>query len=368
MFCSCCELRTPERRSPAGARRAALPPLPVARQLAPPLEPPLEDGALARAGVSDRAEDDAVAHEAAYYEGIAAKALGQLGYAEDRWTEASTRRPGGAYVEASLLELGLLRYERRQYDAAARAFDRLLTDHPRGPYAGEAARMHAGVARELRAARVRCPERGGVSDPLAKEEARGRAQQLVDVDRRIGMLGRTIQADLGGETLEVLTAAGTGFEQICEALIGISKGHPEAQILFPVHLNPNVRETVKSFLSDLPNLHLIEPLEYQQFVYLMNQSTLLLTDSGGLQEEAPSLGKPVLLMRDTTERPEAVEAGTVKLVGTNKQTIVDETMRLLNNSETYRKMSYAHNPYGDGKASEKIMEALVNHEKMIRFK
>ena len=99
----------------------------------------------------------------------------------------------------------------------------------------------------------------------------------------------------------------------------------------------------------------------------MNYSSFILTDSGGLQEEAPSLGKPVLLMRTTTERPEAVEAGTVKLVGTNKQTIVDETMRLLNNSEAYRKMAYAHNPYGDGSASEKIMEALMNHEKKTRF-
>ena len=161
---------------------------------------------------------------------------------------------------------------------------------------------------------------------------------------------------------------GDRFQQICEALQTIAKQEPDVQIVYPVHLNPNVRDPVNLILSNIPNIHLIEPLEYQQFVYLMNQSTLLLTDSGGLQEEAPSLGKPVLLMRDTTERPEAVEAGTVKLVGTNKQTIVDETMRLLNNSETYRKMSYAHNPYGDGKASEKIMEALVNHEKMIRFK
>ena len=159
---------------------------------------------------------------------------------------------------------------------------------------------------------------------------------------------------------------GDGFQQICEALKTVAKQKPDIQIVFPVHLNPNVREPVNRLLSNLPNLHLIEPLDYQHFVFLMNQSTLILTDSGGLQEEAPSLGKPVLVMRDTTERPEAVEAGTVKLVGTNKQTIVDETMRLLNNSEAYRKMAYAHNPYGDGSASEKIMEALMNYEKMIR--
>jgi len=154
---------------------------------------------------------------------------------------------------------------------------------------------------------------------------------------------------------------GHGFQQICEALQTIAKQKPDVKIVYPVHLNPNVREPVNRILPNLPNLHLIEPLDYQQFVFLMNHSNLILTDSGGLQEEAPSLGKPVLLMRDTTERPEAVEAGTVKLVGTDKQTIVDETIRLLNNSEAYQKMAYAHNPFGDGSASEKIMEALINH-------
>ena len=132
-------------------------------------------------------------------------------------------------------------------------------------------------------------------------------------------------------------------------------------------MNPNVRDPVSRILSNLPNLHLIEPLEYQKFVHLMNQSTLILTDSGGVQEEAPSLGKPVLVMRDTTERPEAVEAGTVKLVGTNQQTIVNETMHLLNNSEAYQKMAYAHNPFGDGMASEKILEALMNFERTTKL-
>ena len=160
---------------------------------------------------------------------------------------------------------------------------------------------------------------------------------------------------------------GSGFQQICEALRIIALKQPGIQIVYPVHLNPNVREPVNRLLSNIPNLYLIEPLEYQQFVYLMNHSTLILTDSGGVQEEAPSLGKPVLVMRDTTERPEAVEAGTVKLVGVNQQTIVDETMRLLNNSDAYQKMAYAHNPYGDGTASEKILEALLNFERKSRF-
>nr|MCS5599455.1 UDP-N-acetylglucosamine 2-epimerase (non-hydrolyzing) [Rhodospirillales bacterium] len=123
---------------------------------------------------------------------------------------------------------------------------------------------------------------------------------------------------------------GEGFQQICEALQTIALQQPDVQIVYPVHLNPNVLEPVNRILSNLPNMHLLEPLEYPQFVHLMNQSALILTDSGGVQEEAPSLGKPVLVMRDTTERPEAVQAGTVKLVGANQRTIVDETIRLLN--------------------------------------
>jgi len=156
---------------------------------------------------------------------------------------------------------------------------------------------------------------------------------------------------------------GEGFQQICEALQTIALQQPDVQIVYPVHLNPNVLEPVNRILSNLPNMHLLEPLEYPQFVHLMNQSALILTDSGGVQEEAPSLGKPVLVMRDTTERPEAVQAGTVKLVGANQRTIVDETIRLLNDSEAYRKMAFAHNPYGDGTACNKIMDALMSFEK-----
>ena len=154
---------------------------------------------------------------------------------------------------------------------------------------------------------------------------------------------------------------GEGFQQICEALQTIALQQPDVQIVYPVHLNPNVLEPVNRILSNLPNIHLLEPLEYPQFVHLMNQSALILTDSGGVQEEAPSLGKPVLVMRDTTERPEAVQAGTVKLVGANQRTIVDETIRLLNDSEAYRKMAFAHNPYGDGTACNKIMDTLMNY-------
>ncbi|MDA0406785.1 UDP-N-acetylglucosamine 2-epimerase (non-hydrolyzing) [Vibrio alginolyticus] len=153
---------------------------------------------------------------------------------------------------------------------------------------------------------------------------------------------------------------GGGFERICEALAITAKQHPEAQILYPMHLNPNVREPVNRILSGVNNVHLIEPQQYLPFVYLMTRANIILTDSGGIQEEAPSLGKPVLVMRDTTERPEAVEAGTVKLVGTDVDKIVSNLQILLTDDSAYQKMSFAHNPYGDGKACQRILNKLVN--------
>jgi UDP-N-acetylglucosamine 2-epimerase (non-hydrolysing) len=154
---------------------------------------------------------------------------------------------------------------------------------------------------------------------------------------------------------------GDGFERICSALADIARRHPEAQIVYPVHLNPNVSEPVNRILSDIDNVVLIEPQEYLPFVWLMDRAWLILTDSGGIQEEAPSLGKPVLVMRDTTERPEAVDAGTVRLVGTDTQKIVREVTRLLTDEEAYQSMSRAHNPYGDGLACERIVQALKNN-------
>jgi UDP-N-acetylglucosamine 2-epimerase (non-hydrolysing) len=152
---------------------------------------------------------------------------------------------------------------------------------------------------------------------------------------------------------------GDGFERICDALGQIADLFPDVDIVYPVHLNPNVREPVNRLLSRFSNVHLIEPIDYLPFVYLMERSTLVLTDSGGIQEEAPSLGKPVLVMRDTTERPEAVEAGTVKLVGTNVEEIVKGVSTLLSDAALYKKMSTAHNPYGDGNASQRIVERLA---------
>ena len=151
---------------------------------------------------------------------------------------------------------------------------------------------------------------------------------------------------------------GKGFEEICHALYDIAIENSEIQIIYPVHLNPNVREPVERIISNITNIHLIEPMDYLSFIKLMDSCYLILTDSGGIQEEAPSIGKPVLLMRDSTERPEAVEAGTVKLVGSNKQKIVDEVCCLLNDHVKYIDMARAHNPYGDGQASDRICKAI----------
>jgi UDP-N-acetylglucosamine 2-epimerase (non-hydrolysing) len=150
---------------------------------------------------------------------------------------------------------------------------------------------------------------------------------------------------------------GEGFERICKALLKIA-ARGDVQVVYPVHMNPNVRSTVEGFLEGHYGIHLIEPQEYLPFVHLMDRSTLILTDSGGVQEEAPSLGKPVLVMRETTERPEAIEAGTVMLVGTDEENLVQETCRLLDQPEVYDAMSGAHNPYGDGQASQRIVTAI----------
>ena len=151
---------------------------------------------------------------------------------------------------------------------------------------------------------------------------------------------------------------GDGFLHICKAIKELAALHPEMDIVYPVDLNPNVQKPVYELLSGLSNVYLISPLDYLPFIYAMQHSTLLLTDSGGVQEEAPSLGKPVLVMRDTTERPEAVEAGTVKLVGTNAEAIVSNVTALLLDKEMYKRMSETHNPYGDGQACERIIAAL----------
>jgi len=152
---------------------------------------------------------------------------------------------------------------------------------------------------------------------------------------------------------------GQGFINICKALKKIALTHPELSIIYPVHLNPNVQKPVMELLSDVQNIYLITPMKYESFIYLMNKSYFIITDSGGIQEEAPSLGKPILVMRETTERPEALEAGTVRLVGTDTNRIIKEAEELLLNSNTYEQMSKAHNPYGKGDACKKIVEYVL---------
>ncbi len=157
---------------------------------------------------------------------------------------------------------------------------------------------------------------------------------------------------------------GEGFQNICAAIRQLAQEHQDWAFVYPVHLNPNVREPVYQRLGGIPNVHLLEPLPYAPFVYLMTKCTLIITDSGGIQEEAPSLGKPVLVMRERTERPEAIEAGCIQLVGTDTKTIVDETTRIMSDPLLYKEMSHARNPYGDGLAAERIVSVL----KKLAFK
>ena len=172
---------------------------------------------------------------------------------------------------------------------------------------------------------------------------------FIDDDRKIVLITGHRRESFGG-----------GFERICNAVLKLAKAFPDVDFVYPVHLNPNVRGVVNSILRGQENIYLIEPLDYLPFVFLMNASSIILTDSGGIQEEAPSLGKPVLVMRDTTERPEAVDAGTVKLVGTDEKCIFDAVAELLTNKSEYEAMSFAHNPYGDGKASSRIADAIAH--------
>ena len=172
-----------------------------------------------------------------------------------------------------------------------------------------------------------------------------------------------ISKELGNKEVVLVTGHrrenhGKGFENICNALKKIAEDDKDRLIIYPVHLNPKVQEPVNRILSELNNIILIEPLSYEDFIWLMNRAKIIITDSGGVQEEAPSLGKPVLVMRDTTERPEALDAGTVLLVGTNEDLIVSKALDLLNNNENFEKMSKLHNPYGDGFASKRIVEFI----------
>ncbi len=194
--------------------------------------------------------------------------------------------------------------------------------------------------------------------------ARERVRQApLEVDREA--LGSAFPAVAGDARIVLVTghrreSFGEGFQRICRALRTLAEKHPEVELVYPVHLNPRVQEPVRRTLAHLPNVHLLEPLAYAPFVRLMDRCAFLITDSGGLQEEAPALGKPVLVMREVTERPEGVEAGTARLVGTDPERIVAEAERLLADDAAYRAMSRAHNPFGDGRAAERIAGALAS--------
>lgn len=190
-----------------------------------------------------------------------------------------------------------------------------------------------------------------IRDSIAADEALGAELaagfDFLDPDRRLLLVTGHRRENLGN-----------GFENICRAIASLAE-RPDLQIVYPVHLNPQVAGPVHRHLGHLPNVHLIEPQGYLPFVYLMSRAHLILTDSGGIQEEAPTLGKPVLVMRERTERPEAIEAGTVTLVGTDTKRIVSEVERLLGDQGAYEAMARAHNPYGDGKAAERIVDVLL---------
>ncbi len=195
---------------------------------------------------------------------------------------------------------------------------------------------------------------------LALDKIKSNKKLEVDIITQLSALNYTMKED---KKIILVTGHrrenhGQGFINICTALKEIALTNPDIDIVYPVHLNPNVQKPVKELLSDIPNIYLISPLQYEQFIYMMDKSYFIITDSGGVQEEAPSLGKPVLVMRDTTERPEALDAGTVKLVGTNTALIIQESQKLINDKVAYELMSKASNPYGDGHACIKIINYL----------
>lgn len=200
-----------------------------------------------------------------------------------------------------------------------------------------------------------------VIDALLMVRDRVRAEPL---ERYATPLGSALDAVASARPLVLITghrreSFGAGFQSICRAIRTLARRFPEASFVYPVHLNPNVQGPVREHLSDQPNVYLLPPLDYEPFVRLMDRATIVLTDSGGIQEEAPSLGKPVLVMREVTERPEGVEAGTVALVGTSEDRIVEGVSLLFQDRVHYDAMSRASNPYGDGQASARIVEALL---------
>ncbi len=253
----------------------------------------------------------------------------------------------------------------------------LRTGNMRSPFPEEANRRLAAPLMDLHFPPTRLSQQNLLQEGLAAESIHVTGNTVIDALFREVEQQKTatVQAEIDAELLDhlpdnwretpyVLVTGhrrenfGGGFEQICNALVQLAQRFSDHQFIYPVHLNPNVQGPVYETLRGLDNIHLIPPQGYRVFVALMSHSKLILTDSGGVQEEAPSLGKPVLVMRDTTERPEGVDAGTVKLVGADAEAIISNAVRLLEDKEAYQAMANAQNPYGDGHASERIVEAL----------
>ncbi len=242
------------------------------------------------------------------------------------------------------------------------------------PWPEEVNRKIAGSIAELHFAPTLQAQRNLLSEAIAPERIHITGNTVVDslydaVDllesdpSRVAEFAKRLNLDVNKRMILVTghrrESFGSGFQRICEALRKIAE-RQDVEIVYPVHVNPNVKGPVEAQLSFFSNVHLIPPQDYLPFVHLMKKSHIILTDSGGIQEEAPALGKPVLVMRETTERPEAVDAGTVRLVGTDVDKIVGETNQLLDNATAYRQMSIAHNPYGDGKATDRILKVLID--------
>jgi len=251
----------------------------------------------------------------------------------------------------------------------------LRTHNKWAPFPEEINRQITGRISDFHFAPTETSEKNLLAENIDKDSILVTGNTVIDallesvekVTKSPSTLILNLEKELAGKEVILVTGHrrenhGDGFIRICNALKKIAESRPKTTIVYPVHLNPKVQEPVNHILKNVPNIKLIDPLAYQDFIWLMNRSKIIITDSGGVQEEAPSLGKPVLVMRDTTERPEAVEAGTVLLVGTNQQLIVDETLDLLTNKDRFNAMSTLHNPYGDGKACERIVSFVKNIE------
>ncbi len=256
----------------------------------------------------------------------------------------------------------------------------LRTGNLRAPFPEEANRTLVGRLADIHFAPTESSKRNLLAEGIKQQDIVVTGNTVIDAllfvrDKVVAKPRQIWQTEFGdqlfqnlvdpGRKLVLITGHrrenfGRGFIDLCNAIKELARNHRDWDLVYPVHLNPNVQKPVYEILANVDNVYLIDPLNYEPFVWLMNQSDLILTDSGGIQEEGPSLGKPVLVMREVTERPEAVDAGTVLLVGTNKEKIVHGVERVLTDKGIYEKMSRAHNPYGDGRACEKIISRLTN--------